>query len=92
MGEMLRRDYDWSAEVTALKMPTLLVFGDADGAPPSHAAQFFELPVAVELGHVEVAAGDPAWHNPLHHFLLACVGCCGHAVPGCAHARGKVID
>ena len=43
MGEMLRRDYDWSAEVTALKMPTLLVFGDADGAPPSHAAQFFEL-------------------------------------------------
>jgi pimeloyl-ACP methyl ester carboxylesterase len=43
MGEMLRRDYDWSAEVAALKMPTLLVYGDADGVPPAHAAQFFEL-------------------------------------------------
>lgn len=43
MGEMLRRNYNWSVEVTALKMPTLLVYGDADGVPPSHAAQFFEL-------------------------------------------------
>lgn len=43
MGEMMRRDYDWSAEVAALTMPTLLVIGDADGMPPSHAAQFFEL-------------------------------------------------
>lgn len=43
MGEMLRRDYDWGKEVKALTIPTLLVYGDADGAPPSHAAQFFEL-------------------------------------------------
>jgi pimeloyl-ACP methyl ester carboxylesterase len=43
MGEMLRRDYDWSAEVAALKMPTMIVSGDADGLPPAHAAQFFEL-------------------------------------------------
>jgi pimeloyl-ACP methyl ester carboxylesterase len=43
MGEMLRRDYDWEAEVAALKIPTLLVYGDADGVPPSHAARFFEL-------------------------------------------------
>jgi pimeloyl-ACP methyl ester carboxylesterase len=43
MGEMLRRDYDWGAEVKALTMPVLLVYGDADGVPPSHAAQFFEL-------------------------------------------------
>ncbi len=43
MGEMMRRDYDWSAEVAALTVPTLLVIGDADGLPPSHAAQFFEL-------------------------------------------------
>ncbi|MDZ4718148.1 MAG: hypothetical protein SH847_06715, partial [Roseiflexaceae bacterium] len=40
---MLRQDYDWSAEVAALKMPTLIVCGDADGMPPAHAAQFFEL-------------------------------------------------
>lgn len=43
MGAMLRRDYDWGAEVRTLPMPVLLVYGDADGAPPSHAAQFFEL-------------------------------------------------
>ena len=43
MGEMLRRDYDWGEEVKGLRMPVLLVYGDADGAPPSHAAQFFEL-------------------------------------------------
>lgn len=43
MGDMLRHDYDWTSEVATLKMPTLLVFGDADGMPPAHAAQFFEL-------------------------------------------------
>ena len=43
MGDMLRRDYDWSSEVAALKMPTMIVSGDADGLPPAHAAQFFEL-------------------------------------------------
>jgi pimeloyl-ACP methyl ester carboxylesterase len=29
-GELLRKDYDWSKDVAALKMPTMLVFGDAD--------------------------------------------------------------
>jgi len=43
MGAMMRGDYDWGTEVTELNMPVLLVYGDADGAPPSHAAQFFEL-------------------------------------------------
>lgn len=43
IGEMLRQDYDWSDEVATLKMPTLLVYGDADSVPPTHAAQFFEL-------------------------------------------------
>jgi pimeloyl-ACP methyl ester carboxylesterase len=43
MGDMLRRDYDWSSEVAALKMPVMIVCGDADGLPPAHAAQFFEL-------------------------------------------------
>ena len=43
MGDMLRRDYDWSKEVAALKMPVMIVCGDADGLPPAHAAQFFEL-------------------------------------------------
>jgi len=43
IGDMLRHDYDWSDDVAALKMPTLLVFGDADSIPPAYCARFFEL-------------------------------------------------
>ena len=43
IGDLLRRDYDWSNEVAALKLPTMIVCGDADGLSPAHAAQFFEL-------------------------------------------------
>ena len=43
MGDLLRQDYDWSGEVAALKMPTMLVYGDADSIPPAHAAQFSAL-------------------------------------------------
>ncbi|WP_441338537.1 alpha/beta fold hydrolase [Micromonospora sp. NBS 11-29] len=42
-GELLRRDYDWSAEVAALPMPVLLVFADADAIPVRHMAEFFGL-------------------------------------------------
>jgi pimeloyl-ACP methyl ester carboxylesterase len=40
---MLKRDYDWTEEVRALPMPVLIVAGDADGLPPRHAVEFFEL-------------------------------------------------
>ena len=43
LGEMMKKDYDWSREVAAIKAPTLLVFGDADAVSPAHAVQFFEL-------------------------------------------------
>jgi pimeloyl-ACP methyl ester carboxylesterase len=43
MGDMLRRDYDYGAGVKGLTMPVLIVAGDADGFPPSHAAEFFAL-------------------------------------------------
>ena len=43
MGDMLRQDYDWSDEIAALKLPTMVVVGDADGLPPAQAAEFFEL-------------------------------------------------
>lgn len=43
LGDLLRRDYDWSAGVAVLPMPTLLVFGDADSVNPAHAAEFFGL-------------------------------------------------
>ena len=43
IGELVRKDYDWSKDVVALQAPTLLVFGDADAVRTAHAVQFFEL-------------------------------------------------
>jgi pimeloyl-ACP methyl ester carboxylesterase len=40
---LLHDDYDWSAEAANLSMPVMLVAGDADGLPPRHAVEFFEL-------------------------------------------------
>ncbi|SOD93459.1 Pimeloyl-ACP methyl ester carboxylesterase [Blastococcus haudaquaticus] len=42
-GALLARGYDWTEDVRALRVPTLLVFADADGIPPSHMAEFFAL-------------------------------------------------
>ena len=35
--------YDWSASVKAIKLPVMLVVGDADAVRTSHAIEFFEL-------------------------------------------------
>ncbi|MEU4567053.1 alpha/beta fold hydrolase [Micromonospora sp. NPDC023956] len=43
LGALLRRDYDWSAEVAALTVPTLLVFADADSVRTAHMVEFFGL-------------------------------------------------
>jgi pimeloyl-ACP methyl ester carboxylesterase len=42
-GALLRQPYDWSAEVGRLDLPVLLVYGDSDSIPPSHAAEFYAL-------------------------------------------------
>jgi pimeloyl-ACP methyl ester carboxylesterase len=43
MGDLLRKDYDWSKDVAAIKAPTMLVFGDADAVRPAHFVEFFGL-------------------------------------------------
>lgn len=43
MGELVRKDYDFSKDVARLKLPTMLVFGDADAVRTAHAVEFFEL-------------------------------------------------
>ncbi len=43
LSDALKVDYDWSAEIPGLKMPVMIVIGDADGIPPSHAVDFFRL-------------------------------------------------
>jgi pimeloyl-ACP methyl ester carboxylesterase len=43
MKEAMSQDYDWTELVSALKTPTLLIAGDSDSFPPSHAVEFFSL-------------------------------------------------
>ena len=43
VGELLRQDYDWSADIAKLGMPTQLVFADADSLSMAHMAEFYGL-------------------------------------------------
>lgn len=43
IGDLVRKDYDWSNGVATVTAPTLLVYGDADAVRTAHAVQFFEL-------------------------------------------------
>ena len=43
IGESMAKDFDFSEEVRALKVPTLIVAADADMAPPSHYVEAFKL-------------------------------------------------
>jgi pimeloyl-ACP methyl ester carboxylesterase len=40
-GDLLRRPFDWTDEVSQLRLPVLLAYGDADSIAPAHAAEFF---------------------------------------------------
>ena len=41
LGERLRKDYDWSKEVGAIKAPTMIVFAEADAVRTAHIMEFF---------------------------------------------------
>jgi pimeloyl-ACP methyl ester carboxylesterase len=43
IGESMSKDFDFTEEVRGLKVPTLIVAGDADMAPPSHYVDVFKL-------------------------------------------------
>src|SRR6266567_4542767 len=43
IGESMSKDYDFTEEVRSLRVPTLIVAGDADMAPPSHYVEIFNL-------------------------------------------------
>ncbi len=43
MGDFMRQKYDWSADVAKLKMPVMLIFGDADMIRPEHQMKFYQL-------------------------------------------------
>jgi pimeloyl-ACP methyl ester carboxylesterase len=43
MSDLLRKDYDWSKDSAAIKMPTMLIFGATDFIRPAHLVEFFGL-------------------------------------------------
>jgi pimeloyl-ACP methyl ester carboxylesterase len=43
LGDLLRREYDWSREVAAIHSPVMLVYADADAIRTAHAVEFFSL-------------------------------------------------
>jgi pimeloyl-ACP methyl ester carboxylesterase len=43
IGQAMAKDFDYSEEVRALKVPTMIVCADADMAPPSHYVEVFKL-------------------------------------------------
>ena len=43
MGALMRKPYDWSAEVPKLTMPVMLVYGDSDMYRPEHEVKFYQL-------------------------------------------------
>jgi pimeloyl-ACP methyl ester carboxylesterase len=56
-GALLRQPYDWTDEIKLMEVPALLVYGDSDSIPPSHAAEFYSL---LGGGH-----RDAGWDGPL---------------------------
>jgi len=43
IGTAMAKDFDFSAEISGLEVPTLIVAADADMAPPSHYVEIFAL-------------------------------------------------
>jgi pimeloyl-ACP methyl ester carboxylesterase len=42
MGELQTRDYDWTAQVAAIRARTMLVFADADAITLDHIAELYK--------------------------------------------------
>jgi pimeloyl-ACP methyl ester carboxylesterase len=42
IGDFMRKDYDYSADVPKLTMPVMLVFGDGDMYRPEHVIKFYQ--------------------------------------------------
>jgi pimeloyl-ACP methyl ester carboxylesterase len=43
LGDLLKRDYNWSSDIAKINTPTLLIYADADAVTPSHIMEFYGL-------------------------------------------------
>ncbi len=85
VSELVKIDYDWTAEIPNLPMPIMLVAGDADGLPPSHAVEFFGL-----LGGGQ---RDASWdrYGVTHHRLAILPGTTHYEINQTAALSAAVI-
>jgi pimeloyl-ACP methyl ester carboxylesterase len=65
LGELLRKDYDWSKEVATIKSPVMLVYADADAIRTTHAVEFFAL-----LGGGQRDAGLDGSNRPMGRLAV----------------------
>ncbi len=65
------RDYDYSKDVAALQVPTLLIFADADSIQPTHIMEFYGL-----LGGGQRDAGLDGSRRSIHQLAI---------LPGATH-------
>ena len=42
-GDLLRQDFDWSADIAKITAPVMLVYSDADAVRPAHIVEFYGL-------------------------------------------------
>jgi pimeloyl-ACP methyl ester carboxylesterase len=65
LGDLLRKDYDWSKEVAAIKAPTMIVFADADAVRTAHIVEFYGL-----LGGGQKDAGMDGSGKPVDQLAV----------------------
>ena len=65
LGDLLKKDYDWSKEVAAIKASTMIVFADADAVRPAHVIEFFGL-----LGGGQKDAGLDGSGRPANQLAI----------------------
>jgi pimeloyl-ACP methyl ester carboxylesterase len=70
-AEMHRPEYDWSAAVSALRMPVMLVFADADAVYPEHVVEFWKA-----VGGGARDAGQDGSRRPVARLAI---------IPGATH-------
>ncbi len=65
IGNLYKQNYDWSKDVAMIKLPVMIVFGDADAIRTSHIMEFFNL-----LGGGKKAAGPDGSGRPVAWFAI----------------------
>ena len=65
IGELYKQNYDWSKDISKIKLPIMMVFGDADAIRTSHMMEFFEL-----FGGGKKAAGPDGSGRPEAWFAI----------------------